>query len=55
MPYSFSNEYKKFNIFEEILEENELGENIEMNDDEEPFQDINLFKIPKYLETVSFF
>jgi|LauGreDrversion4_2_1035121.scaffolds.fasta_scaffold315641_1 hypothetical protein len=46
---------KKNSIFEDIIEDNSNIENREIILEEENIQDMSLFKIPKYLETVNFF
>jgi hypothetical protein len=46
---------KKVSILEDLIEENSHFDNTEIILEEEKVEDISLFKIPKYLETVDFF
>jgi hypothetical protein len=46
---------KKVSILEDLIEENSHFEKTEIILEDEKVEDISLFKIPKYLETVDFF
>lgn len=52
---NLSNSFKKFSFFREIIEENNYEHSNESLSEIEESEDTDLFKIPKYLETVLLF